>query len=64
MKTQVLIEAVVVGFMLSLFALIIPRFLTKLQLAGVLFIVGALFHLICEVTGINRYYCKSGAACS
>lgn len=27
-------------------------------------IAGALFHLICEWGGINRWYCKNGNACS
>jgi membrane protein DedA with SNARE-associated domain len=28
-----------------------------------LFITGALIHLVCEVTGINGWYCRNGVAC-
>ena len=28
-----------------------------------LFIIGIATHLICEGSGLNRYYCKNGAAC-
>lgn len=28
-----------------------------------LFMTGAVIHLGCEVTGINKYYCKNGNAC-
>jgi ABC-type antimicrobial peptide transport system permease subunit len=28
-----------------------------------LFLTGFLIHLLCEVSGINGWYCKSGAAC-
>jgi hypothetical protein len=27
-------------------------------------VAGALFHLICEATGVNKWYCKNGNACS
>ena len=28
-----------------------------------LFLTGALLHSICEVSGINKWYCKNGVAC-
>lgn len=28
------------------------------------FITGCLIHLICEATGVNKWYCKNGAACN
>lgn len=28
-----------------------------------LFLTGACIHLLCEVTGINSWYCKNGLAC-
>lgn len=28
-----------------------------------LFLTGVIIHLGCEVTGINRWYCKNGFAC-
>jgi|TARA_B110000196_G_scaffold149267_1_gene128937 hypothetical protein len=27
-------------------------------------VTGALLHLLCEVTGVNKWYCKNGNACS
>jgi hypothetical protein len=27
------------------------------------FILGMLTHLFCEITGINKWYCKKGIAC-
>ena len=35
----------------------------KHQMEISLFCTGALIHLICEVTGINKWYCTNGAAC-
>lgn len=28
-----------------------------------LFIFGIIVHLLCEYTGINKWYCKNGVAC-
>ena len=28
-----------------------------------LFILGVLLHLVCEFTGVNKWYCKNGHAC-
>ena len=28
-----------------------------------LFAIGVLTHLICEGSGLNKYYCKNGVAC-
>jgi len=28
-----------------------------------LFITGFVIHIICEISGINKYYCKNGNAC-
>lgn len=29
-----------------------------------LFVTGFLGHLLCEATGLNRWYCRSGVACT
>lgn len=28
-----------------------------------LFLTGVVIHLLCEITGINKWYCKNGFAC-
>jgi O-antigen/teichoic acid export membrane protein len=27
------------------------------------FITGCLVHILCQVTGVNKWYCKNGVAC-
>jgi hypothetical protein len=76
---QVFVEAVVVGLMTILFGniagfLVGPMF--KVDLPKIcstwnkfyameisLFLTGFLIHLFCEMSGINKWYCKNGAAC-
>ena len=29
-----------------------------------LFLTGFFIHLLCELTGVNKFYCKNGYACS
>ena len=33
------------------------------QMAIGFFVLGALTHLVCEFTGVNKWYCKNGRAC-
>jgi len=33
------------------------------QVALSLFITGALVHILCQLTGINHWYCDNGVAC-
>lgn len=75
-----IIEAIVVGIMTVVFGNIagfaVSPFL-KVNLPDVcstwnefyamevsLFITGVLIHFFCEFTGINKWYCKNGVACS
>jgi hypothetical protein len=57
--TTVLIEAIVVGgLLLALFYTvknIIPTYSEIVQL----FITGAAFHILCEISGINLWYVKN-----
>jgi len=64
MKTvgTVLIEALVIGIFLSimssLFTLLLPnRSILWLAVAG--FVCGAVFHILCQVTGVNDWYVKN-----
>jgi len=54
--TTVLIEALIVGLLLAaLYALVSMH--TKPMTA--VFISGAVFHLVCEVTGVNKWYAQT-----
>lgn len=56
---NVIVEAGVVGISLLVFAKVLKMFnVTNL------FVVGFLIHLVFEILGLNRWYCKYGAACS
>lgn len=54
---QVFIEAFIVGVLLviltSIFYYILPK---NFSMWLAVFLVGFVFHLLCEITGINRYY--------
>ena len=63
---KLLIEAFFVGLSLAVFTHII-------KIADVvntknhfvfMFVVGFLLHLVFEVLGMNKWYCKNGSACS
>ena len=63
---KLLIEAIFVGLSLAIFTHMI-------KIADVIktdnhfvfmFIVGFLIHLVFEALGLNKWYCKNGAACS
>ena len=64
MKTvgTVLIEALVIGILLSimssLFTLLLPN-RSLLWLAVASFVCGAVFHILCQVTGVNDWYVKN-----
>ncbi len=48
-----LIEATVVGLIMMLLGPFIPS----------LFLLGAIAHLLFELIGANKWYCKNGTAC-
>ena len=58
----VLIEALFVGVMTIILGLI----LQNIGIPNVLFLflLGFFIHLICEMSGLNRWYCKYGSACN
>lgn len=56
MKPRVLLEALIVGILLVLLFLLVSRFVTCPFRA--VFISGALFHILCEVTGVNAWYAR------
>ena len=76
---QLLLEAVVVGIITVIVGNIVGFIIGKslsVDLPAVckdwnkyytmeisLFLTGFLIHLICEFSGINKWYCKNGFAC-
>jgi hypothetical protein len=69
----VLKEAVVVGIMLTILGMILHLISKQIMahdmnnnvvLAVHFLVIGILFHILCEVFGLNKWYCKHGKACS
>ena len=57
-----------VGFVMGkLFSMNLPAICKKWNKNNImeitLFLTGFLLHIICEYTGINKWYCKNGNAC-
>jgi hypothetical protein len=76
MKAQVFVEAGLVGIMTMLVGLLVTLVLSLLPKPKIesqwnkyyimeiaLFLTGVTIHLGCEFSGLNKYYCKHGAAC-
>lgn len=73
--SKLIVEALVVGLITGIVGLIIStafmlpskdfslnyHFWTQVLVS--FFLTGFLIHLICEATGINKWYCKHGNAC-
>ena len=49
-------EALVVGILLALLYVGVSQYFKPLQ---AVFLSGALFHLVCEFTGVNAWYAKN-----
>jgi hypothetical protein len=69
MSLVVIKEAVAVGLIAMIIGMLIhvvfnyfmPHDMNnKITLAVHFLIVGIVFHILCEVTGINKWYCKNG----
>jgi hypothetical protein len=50
------LEALIVGGLLALIFIILRRYMAPLV---AVFVSGALFHLTCEVTGVNAWYARN-----
>jgi membrane protein CcdC involved in cytochrome C biogenesis len=55
--STLLLEALIVGILLVVVFIFVSKF-TKNTMYAV-FASGALFHLLCEATGVNRWYAKT-----
>jgi len=54
--STVLFEALVVGLGLLVLFYLLQKLFAKMSQPMLLFIAGALFHIICEYTGVNQWY--------
>tara|TARA_B000000557_G_C20801971_1_gene455952 strand:+ start:148 stop:384 length:237 start_codon:yes stop_codon:yes gene_type:complete len=77
MNTGLLIEAVAVGILLVPLGYLVlygsvelskryksvDRMDKNIKMSLGFFLLGVLTHLFCELTGINKWYCKKGIAC-
>ena len=60
------ILTIIVGVVLHMVSLKFygPHDLNDMKMFAVhLFFIGMLAHIICEYTGINKWYCSNGVAC-
>jgi ABC-type antimicrobial peptide transport system permease subunit len=70
--TTVGVGAILVGYLVGffvgkMFSVDLPNICKKWNKHHVmeisLFFVGFFLHLLCEFTGLNKWYCKNGVAC-
>jgi hypothetical protein len=66
-----MIEACAVGIVVVILGYLINYLIGQMklkmdkniQMTMGLFFIGAVTHLFCEFTGVNKWYCKKGHAC-
>lgn len=77
MNTGLFIEAIAVGILLVPLGYLVlygsvelskryksvDRLDKNIKMSLGFFLLGVLTHLFCELTGINKWYCKKGIAC-
>ena len=67
MTTSVIIEGFVVGLVVLATSIVFRWFLkmttVKVHEYIIVILIGAVTHLLFEVAGFNKWYCKNGTAC-
>lgn len=64
---KLIVEAIVVGLGLMILWYImnfVDKNIWKKNMLISMFVTGVVFHLIAEFTGVNKWYCSNGNACS
>ena len=61
---QLLIEAIVVGIITLVIKTLIDKIMSKyIPNFALIILTGFIIHILCEFSGINKWYCKNGYAC-
>ena len=68
---RLLMEAIAVGLLVVLLGYVVVYFMESMklkidkdkQMIIGFFMLGFLTHILCEFTGVNKWYCKNGHAC-
>ncbi len=67
MNISIMVEATIIGLATIVIGWIIFTVLSSLatdnRLVATLFLTGAVLHLVAEMSGVNRWYCRFGQAC-
>ena len=68
---RLMMEAIAVGLLVVLLGYVVVYFMESMklkmnrdkQMIIGFFMLGFLTHILCEFTGVNKWYCKNGRAC-
>lgn len=68
---SLMMEAIAVGILVVLLGYVVVYFMQSMklkmdkdkQMIIGFFMLGSLTHILCEFTGVNKWYCKNGRAC-
>ena len=68
---RLMMEAIAVGLLVVLLGYVVVYFMESMklkmnrdkQMIIGFFMLGFLTHILCEFTGVNKWYCKNGHAC-
>ena len=63
---KLLIEAILVGILTIFIFYIVNIILEYCNIKSIIlitFLTGFTIHIICQFTGVNKWYCKNGLAC-